>query len=90
MLNLRQLNHAADDSDSDAQHFSRFSVNFRVPSDFLENIGESLDHSRARAASEDGGDDSFDMVDELRDGEFNQQAGLSHAHWDRSRGASAA
>ena len=42
MLNLRQVNRSADTNPSDMQHFSRFSVSFRVPSDFLGNIGESM------------------------------------------------
>ncbi|GJE96339.1 hypothetical protein PsYK624_125330 [Phanerochaete sordida] len=46
MMNLRTLSGAPGDtrSTSDARHFSRFSVSFRVPveSDFLGNIGEPL------------------------------------------------
>ena len=45
MLNLRQLNkteHAA--VSSDAQHFSRLSMNLGVTSDLLGNISAPLDH----------------------------------------------
>ena len=49
MLNLRQFNDAAGPSttNSDVEHFSRFSVNFRVPSHLLGNIGEPLDHNQS-------------------------------------------
>ena len=48
MLNLRQLNKADNtETNSDAQHFSRFSIDFRVPSDLLGNIGEPLDYSQS-------------------------------------------
>lgn len=49
MLNLRQSNRSGRPSsiDSRAQHFSQISVNFRVPSDFLGNIGEPLDHGQS-------------------------------------------
>ena len=49
MLNLRQLNEPErSTANSDAQHFSRFSVpNFRVPSHSLGNIGEPLDYGQA-------------------------------------------
>ena len=48
MLNLRQLNKTDNtETNSDAHHFSRFSVDFRVPSDILGNIGEPLDHSQS-------------------------------------------
>ena len=48
MLNLRQLNKTDNtETDSDAQHFSRFSVDLRVPSNLLGNIGEPLDHSQS-------------------------------------------
>ncbi|EKM60203.1 uncharacterized protein PHACADRAFT_189335 [Phanerochaete carnosa HHB-10118-sp] len=61
ILNLRQLNPTAQASEnnSDARHFSRFSVNFRVPSDFLGNIGESLDHGSSEPlGAEEDSDDS--------------------------------
>ena len=49
MLNLRQSNKSERPSsvDSRARHFSRFSVSFRMPSDFLGNIGEPLDHGQS-------------------------------------------
>ena len=54
MLNLRQFNKSEhSQSDSDAQHFSRFSVSFRVPSSLLGNIGEPLDHSQSERLHED-------------------------------------
>ena len=43
MLNLRQLA-SRNEENSDAQHFSRFSVNFRVSIDLIGNIGEPLEH----------------------------------------------
>ncbi|GJE99206.1 hypothetical protein PsYK624_154550 [Phanerochaete sordida] len=47
MLNLREFNKSerAEDN-SDPEHFSRFSVSFRVPSDFLGTIGQPLEHSQ--------------------------------------------
>ena len=58
MLNLRQLNKTDNaQSHSDAQRFSQFSVEFRVPSDLLGNIGEPLDHSQAERLHEDGPED---------------------------------
>ncbi|EKM56266.1 uncharacterized protein PHACADRAFT_207547 [Phanerochaete carnosa HHB-10118-sp] len=54
ILNLRQLNLGAmTESNSDARHFSRFSVNFRMPSDLLGNIGEPLDHGQWEHIQED-------------------------------------
>ena len=54
MLNLRQLNNTDNtETNSDAQHFSRFSIDFRVPSDLLGNIGEPLDHSQSERLHED-------------------------------------
>lgn len=41
------------DTNSVAQHFSRFSINFRVPSDFLGNIGEPLDYSQSERLHQD-------------------------------------
>lgn len=60
MLNLRQLNQTeGSHANSDAQHFSRFSVpNFRiVTTDFLGNMGEPMDTS----PTEPSGDDSDDL-----------------------------
>lgn len=59
MLNLRQLNRTAGESNSDARHFSRFSASFRMPSDFLGNIGEPLDHSQSDLDQEDGSDTRY-------------------------------
>ena len=54
MLNLRQLNNTDNTkTTSDAQHLSRFSMDFRVPSDLLGNIGEPLDHSQSERLHED-------------------------------------
>ena len=54
MLNLRQLNNTDNtETNSDAQHFSRFSIDFRVPSSLLSNIGEPLDHSQSERIHED-------------------------------------
>ena len=55
MLNLRQFNKSeVSQASSDARHFSRFSLSFRVPSNSLGNIGELLDHSQAERLHEDG------------------------------------
>ena len=55
MLNLRQLGDSEPSANSDAQHFSRFSApNFKVPSNFLGNIGEPLDHGQAERYVHDG------------------------------------
>ena len=54
MLNLRQINNTDNTkTNSDAQHFSRFSIDFRVPSSLLGNIGEPLDHSQSERIHED-------------------------------------
>ena len=54
MLNLRQLNNADNTkTNSDTQHPSRFSIDFRVPSDLLGNIGEPLDYSQSEQLHED-------------------------------------
>ena len=53
MLNLRQLNNTDNtETNSDAHHFSRFSIDFRVPSGLLGNIGEPLDHSQSERLHE--------------------------------------
>lgn len=59
MLNLRAFSGPgrADSGESDAAHFSRFSISFRVPSDFLGNIGEPLGRSSHDLLSE-GEDDA--------------------------------
>ena len=62
MLNLRQLNQINNtQTDSDPRHFSRLSIDFRVPSAFLGNIGEPLDHGQSERVSED---DDMAEVDE--------------------------
>ncbi|EKM60199.1 uncharacterized protein PHACADRAFT_203457 [Phanerochaete carnosa HHB-10118-sp] len=79
ILNLRQLNSTAQASEnnSDAQHFSRFSVSFRVPSDFLGNIGEPLDRgpSEPLGAEEDGDPGQYSEARETQDG---LDGGLAH------------
>lgn len=49
MFNLRSLsNMNASQTDSDPQHFSRFTVpNFRVPSNFIGDIGQPLVHGQS-------------------------------------------
>ncbi|EKM56360.1 uncharacterized protein PHACADRAFT_207614 [Phanerochaete carnosa HHB-10118-sp] len=54
MLNLRQLGHTSGEISSDPEPSSRLSMNFRVPSDFLGNIGEPLDYSQSEKIHEDG------------------------------------
>ena len=54
MLNLRQLGKTdSTETSSDAQHSSHFSIDFRAPSDFLGNLGESLNHSQSEWLHED-------------------------------------
>ncbi|EKM60227.1 uncharacterized protein PHACADRAFT_189362 [Phanerochaete carnosa HHB-10118-sp] len=86
ILNLRQFNHAAEASEnsSDAQHFSRFSVNFRVPSDFLGNIKNPLDHGPPERAGENG-EDGHCVAEETRDefeASLSPQAGPDTTHQD--------
>ena len=77
MLNLRQLNKTDNaDTTSDAQHFSRFSIDFRVPSDLLGNIGEPLDHSRSERLPEDAPDEHELAAEES---ETSADAGLESA-----------
>lgn len=91
ILNLRQLEHPTSEVNSDAQHFSRFSVSFGVPSDFLGNIGEPLDHGPSEPIRDDD-DEVFCATEDLNDGlEENSaaQAGPSTVHWDDPTWASA-
>lgn len=93
LLNLRQLN-AAEQSppNSDAQHFSRFSApNFRVPSDFLGNIGEPLDYGQVeRYIQGDNVDGDMGEHSNSRDGDHVAEvtvgdravAGPSGTRWD--------
>ena len=54
MLNLRQLNEAdSTQTDADGQHSSRSSINFRVPSNLLGNMGEPLDYHQSEQFHED-------------------------------------
>ena len=96
MLNLRQLSQPGGDATSAAEHFSRFSVNFRVPSDFLGNIGEPLDHSNWRSEptlSTDSNDTRWEHgsqfgLDELRD-QLPADRGMKASKWEiLSKGAS--
>ncbi|EKM56299.1 uncharacterized protein PHACADRAFT_207577 [Phanerochaete carnosa HHB-10118-sp] len=86
MLNLRQLNHTASQSSSDPQHFSRFSVSFRVPSDLLGNIGEPLDHGQSERVEGDDNNNSC-AVEESRNEimeNFEHQPCLSSAYHNES------
>ncbi|EKM56281.1 uncharacterized protein PHACADRAFT_207561 [Phanerochaete carnosa HHB-10118-sp] len=77
MLNLRQLSHASDEISSGNEHSSSRSVNFRLPSDFLGNIGESLDHGQAeRVQKYDGDDDDDDDDDSNSDVAGERAVGL--------------
>ena len=55
MLNLRHSARSREGgvTNSEVRHFSRFSINFRVPSDLLGNIGESLDYSQSERLYDD-------------------------------------
>lgn len=81
MLNLRQLSHADDQGISNGRHASVLSITFRVPSDFLGNIGESLDHSQSERMNEDEDNchcETKEPQGELGQG-FVQQAGLTRS-----------
>ncbi|EKM60189.1 uncharacterized protein PHACADRAFT_246036 [Phanerochaete carnosa HHB-10118-sp] len=69
ILNLRQLGPATEASEPGfgAQHVSRLSLRFGVPSDFLGNIGESLDHGQSEHIEEHYGDDDRCVADDQRD-----------------------
>ena len=54
MLNLCQLNEAdSTQTDTDGQHSSWSSINFRVPSNLLGNMGELLDYHQLEQFHED-------------------------------------
>ena len=54
-------------STADAQHFSRFSVSFRVPQSILGNIGESLEYSRQDDFDRDEDETTIDEVSSVDD-----------------------
>lgn len=94
MLNLRQLNPTtqASENNSEAQHFSRFSMSFRTPSDFLGNIGEPLDHDQVgqmEEGADNGSCEAENPRDRLEEG-FTRQASSSFACRDEPAGAAAA
>ena len=64
MLNLRQFNNLeCSTSNSNMEHLSKFSVvNFRVPSEFLGNLGEPLDHNQAEQYGCEDDNDAGEMV----------------------------
>ena len=69
MLNLRQLNNTDNtETNSDPHHFSRFSIDFRVPSDLLGNIGEPLDHSQSERLHEGETDEPEGPVEDCEAG----------------------
>lgn len=87
MLNLRQLNKSdIIPIDSDAQHFSRFSMECRVPSGLLGNIGEALDYGQSEQLH--GVEPSNDVVadEQLRDAVDLESAepttGLPETRWN--------
>ena len=89
MLNLRQLNKADNTgANSDAQHFSRFSMDFRVPSDLLGNIGEPLDYSQSERIHDDEPGEREVVVEESKaNASTNLEspgptAGPSGARWE--------
>ena len=88
MLNLRQLNKTdSTETNSDAQHFSRFSVDFRVPSYLLGNISQLLDHGPSERLLEDDSCEHDESDKERpRAGDSLESAGSiagpSGAHWD--------
>ncbi|EKM56267.1 uncharacterized protein PHACADRAFT_193887 [Phanerochaete carnosa HHB-10118-sp] len=83
MLNLRQLGPAggAGELQSDTRRPSRFSVNLRVPSDFLRNIGEPLDHGQSENVQEDedDDDDAVDVTGEWHCG--SEEGSVQQVNW---------
>ena len=69
MLNLRQCNRSeqASSVDSRARHFSRFSISFRVASNLLGNIGESLDYGQSERLYEDDEPESMSVADNAQE-----------------------
>jgi hypothetical protein len=60
LINLRSLDHPGT-SDSDAQHFSRFSaLNFRVSNSIIGNIGQPLDYGTEQADADEDSDINVD------------------------------
>ncbi|EKM56302.1 uncharacterized protein PHACADRAFT_253360 [Phanerochaete carnosa HHB-10118-sp] len=85
MLNLRQLDYATSESNSDAQQVSRFSVSFRVPSDFLGNIGEPLEYGQSERVEDndnDGSSAAEESWDGLEGGSFTHLPGPSFTRRD--------
>ena len=90
MLNLRQFNKSGcSQSNSDAQHFSRLSASFRVPSN-LGNIGKDLDHSQSEQLHED--EPAIIHADEIELNTTNLEsaepvAGPCGTRWDKESDA---
>ena len=76
LINLRSVD-SPSSTNSEAQHFSRFSVaGFRVPDSILGNIGESLRHGTD--AADENNLSNADGIDDLRgNGEHCQLCDLS-------------
>ena len=88
MLNLRQLSKADNtETNSDARHVSRSSIEFKAPSNLLGNIGEPLDHSQSERLYESEHEE-HDAPDEGWHGagvhleSAGSVAGPSGARWD--------
>ena len=85
MLNLRQLNkteHAA--ANSDAQHFSRLSINLGVTSDLLGNISAPLDLSQSERLHKDTLGEREEAAEESEADleSVGPVAGPSGTHWE--------
>ena len=79
LINLRKLNTTDQlSSNSDAQHFSRFSVSFRIPESALGNIGEPLEHGQP------------EDVDGIEEDEVQVEIGQEVATLEASTSAAAA
>ncbi|GJE99216.1 hypothetical protein PsYK624_154650 [Phanerochaete sordida] len=81
MLNLREFNSAESaEGNSDFEHFSRFSVSFRVPSGFMGNIGQPLDHGQLPELCEDDGDIDNEWVSANMDMYGSERSPSSSTH----------
>ena len=89
MFNARQLNKTdGTETDSGAQHFLRFSVDFRTLSDLRGNISEPLIHSQSERLHEDEPSEREVAAEESEAGagtdleSAGSVAGPSGARWD--------
>jgi hypothetical protein len=92
LINLRSLDHSST-SNSDAQHFSRFSArSFRVSDSIIESIGQPLDYGEAQADADEDADTNRDTsiaaieqppiaLSSISQQSDERVAGPSHTQW---------